>query len=216
MAASKRLIPAVALIAFALAAWGAAKPGSSDPATVVRQGSSEILEALNQNRVKLKQDPAFAEDLVKKYLLPNFDFDFTCQLVLGRYWRAATDTQREAFEHAFLHYLTSTYANALKDYHGAKVDVLPFRGDVSHTYVKVRTQIMTPDREPVEVDYALKKTPDGWKAFDVIIAGISYVATYQNEFQAEIQRTSLDALIKRLQTAEPPSSLTAMHGTRTK
>lgn len=198
------------LLAFGTATLAmAAAAGPSDPASVVKEASTQIVQALNQNEAKLKADPSIAEDLVKKYLLPHFDFPFTCQLVLGRYWRTATAEQREEFEKAFLHYLTTTYAKGLEHFHGATIDVLPFRGDTTSTYVKVRTQVKTPDHEPVEVDYALKKTPDGWKAFDVIIAGVSYVTTYQNEFQSEVRRTSMAALIKRLQTATAPTGATA-------
>jgi phospholipid transport system substrate-binding protein len=206
MAVSKLFPAAILALGIAASAGAVTTPPASDPASVVKQTSTEIINALDQNEAKLKQDPSIAEDLVKKYLLPNFDFDLTCQLVLGRYWRTATSAQRQEFEQAFLHYLTTTYANGIKGYHGASIEVLPFRGDTSQQYVKVRTQVSTPDHQPIEVDYALTKTPDGWKAFDVIIAGVSYVQTYQNEFQAEVQRTSLDALIKRLQTASPPPS----------
>lgn len=213
MAASKLLLSTILALGIAVGAAATSPQPASDPATVVKQASTEIINALDQNEAKLKQDPSLAEDLVKKYLLPNFDFDLTCQLVLGRYWRTATPGQRQEFEQAFLHYLTSTYANGIKGYNGASVDVLPFRGDASQQYVKVRTQVSTPDHPPIEVDYALTRTSDGWKVFDVFIAGVSYVQTYQNEFQAEVQRTSLGALIKRLQTAMPPSASAAGAGT---
>ncbi len=183
---------------------------ATDPATVVRQTSNKIISELNTHETELKKDPQIAEKLVREYLLPNFDFEFTSQLVLGRYWRMATSQQRKEFEQAFLHYLVMTYAKGLENYRGAKVQVLPFRGDVSQEFVTVRTRVDTPDHEPMEIDYALRKTSDGWKAFDVKIAGVSYVQTYRNEFQSEIQRTSLAALIKRLQHAQTPKSLTAM------
>jgi len=189
---------------------GPAAATGASPVAVVRHASNEVLQALNRNKDKLGKDPELARKLVREYLLPNFDFDFTCQLVLGRYWRTASPEQRKAFKEAFLHYLTSTYAKGVEHYQGAKVQVLPFRGDTSKQYVTVRSQVDTPDHEPVEVDYALHKTAQGWKAFDVKIAGVSYVQTYRNEFRSEIQQTSLGALIKRLQHAKAPKSLTAM------
>ncbi|HEX7348466.1 MAG TPA: ABC transporter substrate-binding protein, partial [Rhodanobacteraceae bacterium] len=51
-------------------------------------------------------------------------------------------------------------------------------------------------------DYAFRKTPSGqWKAYDVIIAGISYITNYRNQVDAEIQKEGIDGLIKQLQTA---------------
>ncbi|MGH8274630.1 MAG: MlaC/ttg2D family ABC transporter substrate-binding protein [Gammaproteobacteria bacterium] len=213
-----RFAGALALVVLAAPAFAATpKPATSKPATqapgpaaVIKDTSSHILSALDANRAKLKHDPALANKLVRKYLLPNLAFDMTSQAVLGRYWRAATPAQRKAFQQAFLHYLITTYSKGIQHYHGAKVKVLPFRGDKSQKYVRVRSQIIVPDHSPIEVDYALVHTDSGWKVFDVIIAGVSYVKTYQSEFQAEVRRTSLAALIKRLQHTQAPKTLTAM------
>lgn len=213
---TRSLAPALVLVgltALALAMPGRAAAASESPSEVVQKVSSQIIQALNANEAKLKSDPQYANQLVKKYLLPNFDFDLTSQLVLGRYWRTATPGQRKAFQEGFLHYLVSTYAKGLQHYDGAKVDVLPFRGDSSERYVKVRSQIVIPNRPPISVNYALVKHDEGWKLFDLIIEGVSYVRTYQTEFQSEIRHTSLDALIKRLQTAKAPASMTAHKAT---
>lgn len=206
MAISKRIL-GLALACLVAAPVMAATSGNGKtegPVAVVRQASQQVLTALNKNEGKLKDNPALAEKLVREDLLPYFDFDFTSQLVLGRAWRTATPAQRKEFEQAFLHYLTETYAKGVSGFHGAKVQVLPFRGNTSDQFVTVQTRVTAENHEPVSVDYVLRKTPDGWKAFDVKIAGVSYVQTYRNEFQSEIQRTSLQALIKRLQNAQEP------------
>jgi phospholipid transport system substrate-binding protein len=188
-----------------------ASASASDPAAVVKQVSSQIIGALNAHQDKLKGNPQYIQKLVKKYLLPHFDFDLTSQLVLGRYWRTASPEQRKDFKAGFLHYLTATYAAGLKHYQGgAKVKVMPFRGDASKRYVKVRSTIVIPHHDSVNVNYALVKHDDGWQLFDMIIEGVSYVRTYQTEFQSEIRHSSLDALIKRLQHTKAPKTLTAM------
>jgi phospholipid transport system substrate-binding protein len=52
----------------------------------------------------------------------------------------------------------------------------------------------------VPVNFSLRKTPDGWKAWDVVIDGISYVKSFRTDFAAEIQQRGLDEVIKRLET----------------
>ena len=208
MAISKRffgLTMALALIApLALAAGSDSGNKSAEgPVAVVREASQQVLNQLEKNSSKLSDNPDLAEKIVKNYLLPHWDFDFTSQLVLGRAWRTATPAQRKAFEEAFLHYLTATYAKGISGFHGAKVQVLPFRGDTSKEFVTVQTRVEAENHQPVDVDYVMHKTPEGWKAFDVKIAGVSYVQTYRNEFQSEIKRTSLQALIARLQHTQP-------------
>lgn len=188
------------------------KQSGEGPVAVVRQASQQILDVLDKNSGKLADNPELAQKLVKQYLLPHWDFDFTSQLVLGRTWRTATPKQREEFKQAFLHYLTATYAKGISGFHDAKVQVLPFRGDTSQQYVTVQTRVEAQGHEPVEVDYVMRKTDGGWKAFDVKIAGVSYVQTYRNEFQSEIRRTSLDALIKRLENTQAKSAASQAGG----
>lgn len=203
MTSSKRflgLVLACVLVAPALAADSGSK--TQGPVAMVRDASEQVLAALNKNASELKNNPALAEKLVKKDLLPYFDFGFTSQLVLGRAWRTATPEQRKAFQAAFLHYLTETYAKGIQGFNGAKVQVLPFRGDTSRQFVTVQTKVTAENHEPVSVDYVLHRTSQGWKAFDIKIAGVSYVQTYRNEFQSEIRHTSLQALIKRLQKGQ--------------
>ena len=51
----------------------------------------------------------------------------------------------------------------------------------------------------VPVDYKLRRTPVGWKAFDVIIEGISYVKNYRTDLGTEISQRGLDAVIARIE-----------------
>ncbi len=209
-AISKRffgITTALVLIAPLALAAGSNSGDKSDqgPVAVVRDASQQVLAQLDKNASKLSDNPGLAEKIVKEYLLPHWDFDFTSQLVLGRAWRTATPKQRKEFEEAFLHYLTATYAKGISGFHGAKVQVLPFRGDVSKEFVTVQTRVEAENHQPVQVDYVMHKTQDGWKAFDVKIAGVSYVQTYRNEFQSEIRRTSLQALIARLENTKAPA-----------
>jgi len=65
----------------------------------------------------------------------------------------------------------------------------------------VRTQVATGDGKTVSVDFAFRKTASGeWKAYDVVIEGISYITNYRNQVDAEIRKVGLDQLIKNLQT----------------
>jgi phospholipid transport system substrate-binding protein len=79
--------------------------------------------------------------------------------------------------------------------------VLPTSGELNDKRSIVRTQVVLDDGKTLGVDYAFRKTKDGdWKAYDVIIEGISYITNYRNQVGAEIQKSSLDALITRLET----------------
>jgi len=80
------------------------------------------------------------------------------------------------------------------------VRVLPFQGELNEKRTLVRTQVVLDDGKVVPVDYAFRKTASGeWKAYDVIIEGISYVTNYRNQVAAEIAKSSLDDLTTRLE-----------------
>jgi len=57
------------------------------------------------------------------------------------------------------------------------------------------------------VNYYMRKTPQGWKAWDVVIDGISYVNSYRTDFSAQIEQQGIDAVIKRLEAGEKPGAI---------
>lgn len=178
------------------------------PTQVVRQTEQEILSQVNSQRVELERNPQQLYALVGKVLLPHFDFDYASRLVLGPYWRSATPAQRKAFEDAFYRFLVNSYANGLLNgnYSERNLQVEPWRGSSEDTRAMVRTQVLRPNAPPVHVDFAMVRTKDGWKAFDLSVEGVSYVMNYRNQFAPEIQQKGLDALIARLNAdaAKPP------------
>lgn len=174
---------------------------AADPQTVVQTIADDLAKAIEGHQAELKND---REKLIKPIdgiLLPHFDIDYASILVLGQYARTATPEQRARFAKAFYESITHRYAEGLLNYTKGRVKVLPSRGDTNDKKTIVRTQVLLDDGKPVAVDYAFRKTADGdWKAYDVIVEGISYITNYRNQVGAEIQKSSLDALIKRLET----------------
>jgi phospholipid transport system substrate-binding protein len=63
----------------------------------------------------------------------------------------------------------------------------------------VRTEVRRDNGTLVPVNYSVRKTPSGWKAWDVTIEGISYVKNYRNDIGAEVAQKGLDAVIQRLE-----------------
>jgi len=121
--------------------------------------------------------------------------------VLGQNARTASVEQRARFAKAMYNSITHRYAEGLLKYTEGRVRVLPFQGELNDKRTLVRTQVVLDDGKVVPVDYAFRKTSAGdWKAYDVIIEGISYVTNYRNQVAAEIAKSSLDALTTRLET----------------
>lgn len=171
------------------------------PVQIIEQIAEKLAQTMETRREELTRDRAALNTVIDDVVLRNFDTDYAALLVLGRYAREATPEQRRRFTRAFYDSLVNRYGEALLQYTRGSVQVLPFRGELNERRTTVRTQVIVNDGTRIPVDYAFRQTKAGeWKAFDVVIEGISYVTNYRNQVVAEIQRTGIDAVITRLET----------------
>ncbi|HTY49297.1 MAG TPA: ABC transporter substrate-binding protein [Steroidobacteraceae bacterium] len=181
------------------AAAAASAPADQDPSQLIRDVANGLLKDLDANRAAYRKDPQLLKQLADKYLLPHFDIQYSARLVLGRYWRTATDDQRARFVDAFENSMLQNYGSALVDFTANRLKVLPTRSEPGADIVSVPTQIVRDDGSTVPVNYVMHRTPEGWKVWDVNIEGISYVKSFRDDFASQIDQQGLEAVIKRLQ-----------------
>jgi phospholipid transport system substrate-binding protein len=191
--------------AFALGAAQDAAPAAASaqqtPAQVVQSIADQLATAIEGHRDELKRNQEKLISVIDEVFLPHFDLDYASILVLGQHAREATPAQRERFAKAFYNSITHRYAEGLLNYTRGRVKVLPFNGDLNDKRTIVRTQVVLDDGKLVSIDYAFRKSRSGdWKAYDVIIEGISYVTNYRNQVDAEIRKVGIDKLITNLET----------------
>lgn len=172
---------------------------AGSPTDVIKAASDELAAELSSRKAELAADSGKLYAAVDQIILPRFDRRYAAQLVLGRNWRAANDAQREAFIDAYYQSLLRKYADGVLEFNQDQIEILPFRGDDSKSRVIVKTRVTLDDGTVVPVDYGLSNRSGDWMVFDVIVEGISYVRNFRAELNAEIQSTSLDAVIARLQ-----------------
>jgi phospholipid transport system substrate-binding protein len=179
----------------------------AQPSDIVQSAAQGILKELDANRDAYRKDPNKIGTLVDKYLLPHFDTEYAARLVLGQYWRTATPEQKKRFVDAFYHSLLQNYGSALADFTADKLKVFPTKVDPGADHATVRTEIKRDSGDRIAVNYVLRKTPEGWKAYDVNIDGISYVKSYREDFGSQIAQQGIDAVIARLERGEKPSDI---------
>ncbi|HOV57548.1 MAG TPA: ABC transporter substrate-binding protein [Rhodanobacteraceae bacterium] len=190
------------LLALVLAASALPLPAAPvEPNAVVQGIADELAKSLEGRKDELRKDQDALIKLIDGIVLPHFDIDYASILVLGQYARSTAPEQRARFARAFYNSISHRYAEGLLNYTRGRVNVLPFKGELNDKRSLVRTEVVLDDGKRVPVDYAFRKTKDGeWKAYDVIIEGISYVTNYRNQVAAEIQKSSVEALTTRLET----------------
>jgi phospholipid transport system substrate-binding protein len=174
---------------------------STPPNEVVQALVDNLGKTMESRRTELQNNREALLKTIDDIVLPHFDIDYASILVLGQNARTSTPEQRARFAKAMYNSITHRYAEGLLKYTEGRVKVLPFQGELNDKRSLVRTQVILDDGKTVPVDYAFRKTPAGdWKAYDVIIEGISYVTNYRNQVSAEIAKSGLDALTQRLES----------------
>jgi phospholipid transport system substrate-binding protein len=172
----------------------------ANPQDLINEVSKRLFAALESNRTAIHQHPESIYPIVDQILLPHFDAEYATQLVLAQHWRDASPEQRQRFIEAFHSALLHTYGSALSDVTSDRMRLLPYRGEAGAQQATVHTEVTRDNGTVVHVDYRLHRTTEGWKAFDVVIEGISYVHSYRTDLDSEIAAKGLDSVIERMKT----------------
>ena len=137
--------------------------------------------------------------IVDTTIMPNVDFARMTALSVGRGWRDATPDQKAQLSKEFRTLLVRTYSGAFSAVRDQTVRMRPFRGDAAaDKEVVVRSEIVQPRGEPIQIDYRMSRAADSWKIFDVNVMGVWLVQTYRNQFAQEIGKGGVDGLIRSL------------------
>ncbi len=178
------------------------------PSELVENAARSMLKDLDADRAAYRKDPSKVGALVEKYLLPHFDVQYSARMVLGKHWRDATPEQRQRFADAFYHTLVDNYGSALAEFTSDRLKVFPSKVEAGAERASVRTEVTRDNGDHVPVNYSLRKSDDGWKAWDVVIEGISYVKSFREDYGAAIDQQGLDAVIERIQKKRDSAAAT--------
>ena len=168
------------------------------PDELVRKVTADVLDTIHADKDLQAGDRKKALALAEQKILPLVDFREAAQLAMGKSWYKATPAQQAQVVDGFRSMLVRIYSNAIDVYRGQKMKVLPVRLPQGATDVVVRNQYLREGRPPVAVEYAMKKTPEGWKIYDISVEGVSLVLTYRSEFEQITRDSGIDGLIKKM------------------
>jgi phospholipid transport system substrate-binding protein len=193
------LVIASALLAGAplLVTAQAAKPAAAAPAQgsaskVVLDSSTRILSTLEQRRAEFRKSPPALKQFITTEFNRMFDRDYAARLVLGVHGRGASDADVKLFADALADNLTARYGTSLLDFNTKlRVRIKSESPLPGNRGVKVSSEMLRDGGDPIPVDYLIRNVGGQWKAFDVMIEGISYVQTFKNQFDAPLRQKSI-------------------------
>ncbi len=189
----KKLLLALSLLCFSLTVLA-----TEGPDELVKRTADDVLAVVKTDKDIQAGDQQKIFALAEEKIVPNFNFDKVSRMVLGKNWTKATPEQKTAFQAEFRTLLIRTYATALSKYRNQTIEYKPMRMAEGATTASVKTQIVQPGGQPIEVNYTLERQPEAWKVYDIVIEGVSLVTNYRGQFAQEIRQNGLDSLIKKL------------------
>jgi phospholipid transport system substrate-binding protein len=184
-----------AVIALSFAANALAQ---ETPDALVKAVTQEVTAIIKQDKDIQSGNLRKSIALIEEKVLPHFDFTRMTSLAMGPNWRKATPEQQKQLIDQFRTLLVRTYSSAIASYRNQVIEFKPLRMQPNDTEVTVRSEVRQSGAEPITLDYAMEKTPTGWKVYDVVVGGVSLVTTYRDTFATEVRNGGVDGLIKTL------------------
>ena len=177
------LRPAVVVVALlAMAAPTRAEPSSTNASEWIADLANRVITILKDQRSAPEQRQRF-----RALIDERFDMPAIAQFVAGRYWRTASEADRQQFTAAFTDYMVDFYTVRFTDYGNQTLRILGQR--IGEGTATVASQVINPNGAPgVQLDWRVGQTPEGFKITDVAIGGVSLAITKRDEFAAVIQR----------------------------
>jgi phospholipid transport system substrate-binding protein len=189
----KRFIASFVML-FTVSAFAEA---NTTPDALIKQVSTEVIDTVKSDKAIQGGDLSKIISLVDSKVMPHVNFQRMTSSAVGRHWRTATPEQQKKLQAEFKTLLVRTYAGALTQVKDQTVQLKPMRAGADDAEVVVRTEVKGKG-EPIQLDYRLEKSPEGWKIYDVNVLGVWLVEQYRSSFAQEINAGGVDGLIAKL------------------
>ena len=168
------------------------------PDALIKKVTEDVLTIVRQDKDIQSGNTKKAIELVEAKVLPNFNFVHMTALAMGKDWNKATPEQRKQLSEEFKTLLVRTYSNALTGYKDQTVRYKPTKMQAGDAEVVVKTEVVQSGNKPIQLDYSMEKLAEGWKVYDVIVAGVSLVTNYRDTFGQEVRANGVDGLVKMI------------------
>ncbi|UVT18704.1 MAG: ABC transporter substrate-binding protein [Nitrospira sp.] len=188
---------ALALTVLLPFAFAAPPQGGETPMKAVRETVTEILGILEDPALKDPAKRTVRRHKLEEIAAARFDYAEMSKRVLGSYWKPLTEEQRKEFVEVYKSFLSDRYAGKIEDYTGRKQEAGYLMERIEGSYAEVRTELRS-GKSTLPLDYRLFLNENQWRAYDIIIDGVSLVSNYRSQFQKIIRESSYEELINKL------------------
>ncbi|MGB0935853.1 MAG: MlaC/ttg2D family ABC transporter substrate-binding protein [Colwellia sp.] len=167
------------------------------PFDVLKNTGDNLFSRIASSQELLKNDPSYMQTIVEEELMPAVDYQYAAYKILGKHLKKTTKLQRTQFVASMRNDLVKTYALALKQYKSQQVVYEESQLPKGKRIVAIKTKIVDVNAPPIDVVFKLRlnKKTGKWKAYDIVVEGISLISSKQAEVAKLISTKGLDNVL---------------------
>ena len=167
---------------------------NASPYVVLKTTGTNLFSRISANQQAIKKFPHIMRDIVEEELMPSVDYRYAAYRILGKHLKKVSKEQRAEFVEAMRHYLVRTYSVALAKYQNQQVLFEADKPTKNKRIVAVKTQIVEQNAPTINVVFQMRKNKKTgqWKAYDIVVEGISLLTTKQAELNKKIAKQGID------------------------
>lgn len=193
-ALSRRVMMLGLALALMIPAASALAQKSAPPASRFIQKLGDVaLTELTAKELSAKD----REKRVRELLRQNFDVEQIGKFALSKHWRTATPAQRSEYLKLFEDMIVGTYAQRFGEYSGQQFKVGGAKSITDRDSI-VSSTVIQKDGPPLNIEWRVRNNNGQFKVLDVFIENVSMAITQRSDFDAVVQRSGIDGLLKTL------------------
>jgi len=171
-----------------------------NPHQVIEQTGGKLFSRISASQQELKKFPDLMREIVEQELMPVIDSKYASYKILGKHLKKTTKAQRKKFVTSMRHYLVRTYATALNQYKNQQVTYQKGKVKPSAKAASVNVKIIDGNKSTIDLTFQMRKNKktQQWKAYDLVIEGISLLSNKQAEFNGRIAKFGIDQVTVEL------------------
>ncbi len=183
-----------------LSTYAYAEQPTYSPFNTIKLTGDKLFAKIANSQQELTKFPELMRDIVEQELMPSIDYQYTAYKILGKHLKKSTKEQREKFVQSMRHYLVRTYANALNQYKNQQVQYEDGVTKENAKMASVNATIVDGVNPDIHLTFQMRKNKKTgqWKAYDLIVEGISLLASKQAEFNNRISKYGIDQVTVEL------------------
>ncbi len=175
------------LILGLFAASGTRAEQAASPRAFAEQLADQIMKEVVLSKSAMPEKQA----AFRRVFLEATNIRTIARFTLGRYYKSATEEQREAFISAFTNNVILTWTERFSNYAGEQIKFRDTRQDKNDFYVNSTLDIPNTEND-IEIIWRISDKKGHMQLVDLVVEGVSMIMSYRNEYASVLQQNGGD------------------------